>query len=164
MADFSAVSFRVFEFQVKSRRVTVHKKSTLRSLDHALSTIEPIGSIPHFGDTDGNRAARFMKKSSDGVRIEQCDPPPEQARSSTMKRVILASVAILGLTGFAAAQEAPSYLSEQAAIASGVQNNQMSQAPQHSAVDLFTTSAVPGHRGNVLGNYGPTVTPEALNR
>jgi hypothetical protein len=84
-----------------------------------------------------------------------------------MKRIILASVAVLGLTGFAAAQEAPSYLSEQAAIASGVQNTQLKQDPQvapRRGLDLFTTSAIPGHSSNVLGNYGPTVTPNALHR
>ena len=79
-----------------------------------------------------------------------------------MKRIILASVAVLGLTGFAAAQEAPSYLSQQAAIASGVQDNQMTQAPRHG-LDLFTTSALPSHSNNVLGNYGPTVTTNDIH-
>jgi len=85
-----------------------------------------------------------------------------------MKRIILASVAVLGLTGFAAAQEAPSYLSQQAATASGVPYTQtIKQDPQiapRRGLDLFTTSAIPSHSNNVLGNYGPTVTPGALHR
>lgn len=74
MAILSGVFTPVWQRAGHMRRLLVHKKSTLRSLKHRLPPIEPIGSIHHFGDTDGNCAARFMKKSSDGVRMKLPDP------------------------------------------------------------------------------------------
>jgi len=81
-----------------------------------------------------------------------------------MKRILPASVAVVALAGTAFA-EAPQYLGEQAAIASGTNyhvNSDQALRASHN-VDRFTTSAVPGH-SNTLGNYGPTVAPDALHR
>lgn len=80
-----------------------------------------------------------------------------------MKRLIIASVAILGLTGIASA-EAPQYLSEQAAIASDssyLVNRDSGPRAAVRDIDRMTTSSV--NHTNPLGNYGPTVTIEDLH-
>ncbi|TWG98001.1 hypothetical protein L598_000200001400 [Mesorhizobium sp. J18] len=67
-----------------------------------------------------------------------------------MKSFLIASVAVLGLTGIAAAQEAPVYVGNYDAAVEQSLNND--NAPRADGVDLVTTHTVRSDRGIGAGS------------